>query len=233
MPEVIAECSTNHGGSVALAKEFIDAFSPYVDTVKFQLTRVAHLRAADPQYEWFTQAELTLDQFAELKAACEKAGVSFLLTVYNAADVWEVARLGCNRVKIGSGEAGEWALRREIAERGLHPIVSCGLIRPHRVDSPVLGSAIYLGCCTRYPAPQGLAAAYMRSGHYDGWSDHAVGLDELKAAICCGAKVVETHVQLPNQARPARSFEKTATEMAELRRFVGDNPKRFLGRWQA
>lgn len=226
--EIIAECSTNHGGNMAVARHFIEKFAPYVDTIKFQLTRVKHLRPNDPQYAWFERAELTLDQFAELKGLCQKCNVGFLLTVYNAADVWEVVELGCGRVKIGSGEAGERGLRDEVRARGLRPIVSCGL--QNELDWGV--GAMYLGCCTRYPAPAGLAVDMIWGGQLDGWSDHAEGLNELKTAIVAGAAIVETHVQLPWQARPSRAFEKDMYDMRELRQFADERPERFLGRWQ-
>ncbi len=229
--EVIAEVASNHGGSVALAMEFIDAFAPYVDTVKFQLTRVKHLWLTDPQYEWFAKAELTFDQFAELQALCHKRGVNFLLTCYNAADIWEVAELGCNRVKIGSGEAHDEPLARAAREAGLSAIVSCGLSSLNKVAWNGKNPK-YLGCITRYPAPSGVAAAMMLTNSYDGWSDHAVGTGELEAAAVCGAKILETHVFLQNQARPIRAFEKSEHEMKHLKTFLADNPARFLGRWQ-
>lgn len=228
--EVIAEVSTNHGGHLSLAKEFIDAFAPHVDTIKFQLTRVKHLRA-DSQWNWFRRAELTLDQFAELKSECEKRGKNFLLTVYNANDVWELVELGCKRVKIGSGEAGESYLAHVVAAAELKPIVSCGLHTPSNTSYPA--STVFLGCVTRYPAPDGLAALALQSNPtLSGWSDHAVGLNELKAAACVGARILETHVCLPQQAREHRWFEKTVDNMNELRVFLAADPKRFLGRWQ-
>jgi sialic acid synthase SpsE len=228
--EIVAEVASNHGGSMACAKEFIHAFAPHVDTIKFQLTRVAHLRPTDPQFSWFQQAELTLDQFAELKRECNKAGVSFLLTVYNAADVWEVVELGCWRVKIGSGETSEASLREEVQERRLYPVVSYGL---DQMPTACWGRHAALGCVTRYPAPEGIAAARMMGLGYNGWSDHAVGLNELKAAIACGATMVETHVCLPGQYRPVSSWEKTVGNMQELKAFAREDPRRFLKRWQA
>jgi N,N'-diacetyllegionaminate synthase len=232
--ELIGECATNHGGSLSLALEFVDAFSPYVDTLKFQLTRVAHLRQTDPQYDWFRRAELSLEQWADVQAACHKRGVSFLLTVYNAMDVWELAELGCNRVKIGSGEAREVGLADAVRSAGLKPIVSCGLSHVEYTAYWPHATATFLGCVTRYPSPSGVAAAVL-SGEpkLSGWSDHAIGTGELEAAACIDARILETHVFLRNQARPIRPFEKSTSEMAHLRAFLDENPTRFLGRWQA
>ena len=233
IPEVIAECASNHGGSVELAKEFIDMFAPYVDTMKFQMTRVAHLRRADPQFEWFKRAELTLDQFGELKEHCHRQGVEFLVTVYNAADVWEVVKLGCRRVKIGSGEANEQALLHALYANAVYPIISCGLKDQSKGPRGWSPRTKYLGCCSRYPAPHGIAAALCLHGGYDGWSDHARGLEELYAAIAVGASIVETHVRHPKQARQPQVWEKTVGDMQALRAFADDNLTRFIGRWQA
>lgn len=233
---VIAEVATNHGGDVSLAKAFIDTFAPYVDAVKFQLTRAKHLRAGDPQAAWFRKAELTLDQWADVRAHAEKKGVGFLLTVYNANDVWELTELNLAEAKVGSGEAAETALERSLIRAGLKAVVSCGLTRPF--DTPYWrsewkGQVKFLGCVTRYPAPSGIAAAtILAHPEMEGWSDHAVGLGEMQAAVAAGAGIIETHVQLPGQARPARSFEKTVDEMQIFRKFCQEDPTRFVGRWQ-
>ena len=230
MRELIAECSTNHGGRLALCQEFIETFAPWVDTMKFQLTRVAHLRPQDPQYEWFKRSELTLDQWAEVKRLCGAAKVGFLLTVYNAADIWELQTLGCGRVKIGSGEAREAGLAAAVIRAKLKPIVSCGLARPYAIWGY---HARFLGCVPRYPAPLGIAAAKLLTmPELAGWSDHAAGLYEMQAAWAVGAQIIETHVRIPRQARPSRVFEKTREDLEQFRLFTQENPERFISRWQ-
>lgn len=233
--ELIAEIASNHGGDVGLALEFVDTFAPYVDTIKFQLTRAQHLRAGDTQQAWFERAELALDDFARLKAACHARGVNFLLTVYNPLDVWELLELGCTRAKVGSGEAGEATLAQALEAAGIAPIVSCGLWEPSKTPFwAARDRARFLGCVTRYPAPAGIAAAALL--HYPelaGWSDHAIGTSELEAAAVVGAEILETHVFLQDQARPIRPFEKSVSEMRRLSEFLDDRPERFLGRWQS
>jgi sialic acid synthase SpsE len=115
-----------------IAKEFIQRFTEAGATyVKFQHTRVAHLSKTDPQYAWFQKAEFSLEEFAELKETCEQAGTKFLTTVFHAADVSEVASLGLEAVKIGSGEAHEESLAAAIGSAGFkRVIVGCGLTQP-------------------------------------------------------------------------------------------------------
>lgn len=228
MIELIAEVSSNHGGSMALAKEFIWRFAEAgANWVKFQHTRVKHLRPDDPQFDWFEQAELRNDQFAELKAECALAGTKFLTTVYNVADVPEVVALGCDTVKIGSGEAGERTLLNVVKQSFVRVLVGCGLTRPMGVTFEALATV------TRYPAPHGcVPLEFAASAGYHGWSDHCNGLDSCKVAILRGARIVEKHVSLPHQMRAERDFEATVSQFKQLRAFADENPERFIGRWQ-
>jgi N,N'-diacetyllegionaminate synthase len=226
--ELIAEVSSNHGGSVALAREFIWRFAEAgADWIKFQTTRVKHLRPDDPQRDWFIKAELSDEAHHELKEECAKANVRFLTTVYHHDDV-PFVRSVCDAVKVGSGEANEYTLRTAVYHAGFARIfVGCGLGTvwwQHHAD--------LLRCVTRYPAPAALAN-YAYGREHKGWSDHCVGLDGCQIAICRGATIIEKHVCLPNQARDLKPYEATAYEFKQLRAFADDDPGRFIGRWQA
>jgi sialic acid synthase SpsE len=230
--ELIAECHTGHGGSVELAKEYVRAFAPYADFLKFQYTRVAHLRKDDPQYEWFTRAEMSDADFTALRDECLAAGTKLLLTVFNAADVPFVASLGLEAVKIGSGEAySEAALVQAVDRYQWRVIMSEGL-------GYSLGRAHErLACVTRYPAPHGCVPSTFRRDSldgFDGWSDHCRGLDSCQLALLRGATIIEKHVCLPHQARPVQPWEATVEEFTALRAFADDDPAaKYLGRWQA
>jgi sialic acid synthase SpsE len=243
--ELIAELATNHGGSLTLAKEFIARFAEAgADWIKLQHSRCVHLRPSDPQYAWFQKAEFSLEEFAELKETCEQAGTKFLTTVFHAADVSEVASLGLEAVKIGSGEAHEESLAAAIGSAGFkRVIVGCGLTEPWH--SPFLqlrknGQRVqFLRCITRYPCPSALAsvayddcATIHARSPYAGWSDHCTGLAGCQLAILGGATVVEKHCCLPNQARGIKPYEATVAEFAQLRAFADEDPMRFRGRWQ-
>lgn len=257
--ELIAEVSSNHGGDLSLAKEFIWRFAEAGATfVKFQHTRVKHLQPDDPQYDWFKQAEFSVERFAELKVVCEQAGTKFLTTVYHAADVPEVASLGLEAIKIGSGEANEEGLASAVLDRlgsaqFQRVFIATGvtdmwqsamwqLATQHRPIHPGIHGACFMGCVTRYPAPTGLAAVKFQARRgwattgpecsMTGWSDHAAGLSECCVAIEMGASVIEKHVCLPNQARPMQSWEADVEQFHALRKFADEDPQRFIGRWQ-
>lgn len=231
--EIIAEVASNHGGNLDLAIEFIQQFAVSgADTIKFQHINPLHLRAGDPQTVWFNRCAFTEEEWWHLRAACARENVGFLLTAFHALDVPMVRALS-DRMKVGSGEAGEQSLAKAIHKARFDEVIVS-----HGLTGEMLNygaPTVRLGCVTRYPAPSGIAyAALCNDPSLDGWSDHAVGLDECKAAIVAGAKVIETHVQLPNQARPPRAFEKTVDQIRELREFTDEDAEaKFVGRWQA
>jgi len=234
--ELVAEVATNHGGSLALAQEFIHRYADAgVTWVKFQITRVRHLRPADPQWTWFQQAELPDDAWSTLAETCTRAGVGFLATVYHADDVSLLAALHPAAVKIGSGEAGEVSLARAIVASDIpRVIVGCGLVGPTK--SPFLRhlgrapAVHFLRTVSRYPCPSSAAQADYST--YYGWSDHCVGLEGCYTAAIAGARLIEKHVYLPNQARAVQPWEASVADMAHLRRWLNDDPQRFRGRWQ-
>lgn len=248
--ELIAEIASNHGGSIPLAKEFIWRFTEAgADWIKFQTTRVKHLRRDDPQYAWFQQAELSDEAHHELKAECARAGVKFLTTVYHPDEVALVRGL-CDTVKIGSGEAAEVRLAQAVMAASFTRVfISCGIVAGPRVppvyngfgQPPVMISM--LRSVSRYPAPSHAARwTYGQRAccediddrsYYNGWSDHCVGLEGCQVAIVDGASIIEKHVCLPQQARPVRPWEATVDEFKALRAFADEDPQRFIGRWQA
>ena len=227
MIELIAEVSTNHGGNISLAKEFVRRFADAGATfLKFQYTRVKHLRPDDPQYAWFAQSELSDEQFAELKAETEATGAKFLLTVYNAQDVPAVAKLSTEAIKIGAGECEQANLIKAVyAKKWKQVFIS------RRSNIPAWKT---LRCVSWYPTPRHIALcrAMERFEHEQGWSDHAIGIEPCQLAIINGARIIEKHVQLENQARPCKPFEATVEEFKALRAFADQHPDRFIGRWQ-
>jgi sialic acid synthase SpsE len=231
--ELIAECSSNHGGSIPLAKEFIKRFAAAgADWVKFQSFKVKHLRPDDPQADWFRRSELSDDAHHELKAACEAEGTKFLTTVYHVDEVPFLAALGLAAIKIGSGEGQERALSLAAIRHFPRVLISAGLGSPAIHDHPRHGYD-HLACITRYPAPHGMVPASLgRNQYFQGWSDHCVGLESCQVAIIRGARIIEKHVQLMGQARDPKPFEATTDEFKALRAFADEDPQRFLGRWQ-
>ena len=230
--ELIIEISTNHGGNPTLAREFINRFVEVgADTIKFQYYDPAYLRPGDPQAAWFKQAWLSLDILYDLADYTRNQGAQFLCTAYNAVHVGAVAALGRGRIKIGSGEAHQKDIAEAIADDVLlRAVVSDGIRPAHELYK--YDRHTVLACVSRYPAPRGRAVDKLQNPLYQGWSDHSIGLDECGVAITLGARVIEVHGCLRQQARPVKPFEKSPDHIKELRRMADEDPERFLGRWQ-
>jgi sialic acid synthase SpsE len=223
--ELIAEVASNHGGSLDLAREFIYRFADAgADYVKFQATRVKHLRPSDPQFAWFERAELSDDLLAQLAETCTHAGVKFLCTVNHADDV-PMLRALSPLVKIGAGESKETTLRDAVRAAKFDRVF---------VSNPPMHMWNFnrvwpITTVSRYPTPA--ISAKVDIGHC-GWSDHCVGLDGCFHAIISGARVIEKHVCLSNQARAQSPWESTLEEFRRLRAFASEDESRFIGRWQ-
>jgi sialic acid synthase SpsE len=238
--ELVAEVSSNHGGDLSLAKEFCYRFAEAgADWIKFQMTRVAHLRPSDPQFAWFQRAELSDDYLAQLAELCGHLGVKFLCTI-NHADEAPILRSFSPFVKIGAGESHERTVRDAVMAQGFQRIYVSNppenFWRVNKLDSSRatrmkwnLTKVYPLTTVSRYPCP--VMAATVNLGHY-GWSDHCVGLEGAQLAIVKGARMIEKHVQLPFQGRTAKPYEATIEEFRALRAFADENPSRFIGRWQ-
>jgi N,N'-diacetyllegionaminate synthase len=226
--ELIAELSSNHGGSIPLAKEFIKRFADAgADFVKFQSYQVQTLRPDDPQYAWLQQAELSDDAHHELIAACRAAGTKFLTTIFHASRAPFLASLGLEAIKVGSGEAHEPSIH-EAVKVFPRVIVSHGL-----GGRPASSAHENLACVSWYPAPHGLVPLYFGPwNEYIGWSDHCWGTESCELAIIRGARIIEKHVYLEHQPRPPRLWELDVTRFKSLRAFADNDPQRFLGRWQ-
>ncbi|HXB39630.1 MAG TPA: N-acetylneuraminate synthase family protein, partial [Bacteroidia bacterium] len=98
-PYVIAEAGVNHEGSMDLAKRLIDeAQEGGAHAIKFQTYKAETIASKDSPYYWDISKEPTRSQFElfkkydkfwkkeyeELKKHCDKAGIEFLSTPFDA-----------------------------------------------------------------------------------------------------------------------------------------------------
>ncbi len=176
---VIAEAGVNHNGSLALAKELIDAAAAAgADYVKFQTfvaksmitgsapkARYQEERAGgapESQLEMVQRLEIRYADHAELLEHAQAHGIGFASTAFDGASVDFLHTLGVDFFKVPSGEVTNLPLLRKIGATGLPILLSTGMCTMPEVaealsilrassssDAPIR----VLHCNTQYPTP--------------------------------------------------------------------------------
>ena len=236
---LIAELSMNHMGDMSLAKEMIDAAAQSgADYAKFQTWKVDRLRPGawddDGRRGIYQQAELTAERHIELRDYCNKVGIKFLTSVFNAADLDMVRGLTPD-VKIPGPECKNDVLVNAAIRKFDNVFVSTGSSDPSEYLPYAPYSNVWLmHCVSIYPCPAEqvnlprlgfLAQVTPRVGY----SGHYFGIWDAIAAISLGAKVVEKHFTT-NRKLPFRDnqFAILPGQMSMIRQFANECPKMKL-----
>lgn len=222
---IIAEAGVNHCGSMDLARKLIhEAASAGADYVKFQTFKAEALVAADApkaayqqanapdegdtQLEMLRRLELTADNFAELKAECDRCGIGFLSTPFDFESIKILSRLGMNFWKIPSGEITDLPYLYRIAAFGMPVVMSTGMCTLEEVEAAVKALCdaglsrdmiTLLHCNTQYPTPmtdvnlRAMDSLRTLGCAGVGYSDHTEGIEVPIAAVALGATVIEKH----------------------------------------
>jgi N-acetylneuraminate synthase len=213
---VIAEAGMNHDGSLGNAIRLAEvAAKAGADAVKFQLhdaaaetTRDAPAPAyfaGEPRWDYFERTAFTDAQWAQLKVACEDAGIEFLCTPFSLQALERLEGLGVTRHKIPSGEVTNLELVRAAAASGKPVLLSSGMSTWAELDDAVAvagDNVTVLQCTSAYPTDPGrvglnvLAELRERYGKPVGLSDHSLGPYAALAAVALGAVVIEKHFTL-------------------------------------
>jgi sialic acid synthase SpsE len=219
-PFIIAELGTSHGGSIAKAKELIDAaaFSG-ADCVKFQIvyadeilhpnTGIVPLPGGDTRlYDVFKKLEVPPAFFAELKGYAESKNLVFLASPFGLQSAAELKRLAPQAVKIASPELNYTQLAREIARWRIPVFLSSGVSKLADIEEAITlfdeagarDNITLLHCVTSYPAPLAdynlRLVATLRGifGVKTGVSDHSLEAEPVPCiAAALGAAAIEKH----------------------------------------
>jgi N,N'-diacetyllegionaminate synthase len=243
---VIAEAGVNHNGEVSIAHDLIDAAADAgAGAIKFQTFQPELLvsrAAAKVRYQVDNTgfcgsqldmlAALTLPSAAlgALKEHAEKRGICFLSTPFDEPSVDELARLGVEAYKVGSGDLTNHPLLQAIARRSRPVLLSTGMSDLEEVCDALTAirsagaeSVALLHCVSSYPAPSAVCNLRAmdtlrdRTGVPVGWSDHTEGIEVALAAVARGACILEKHLTLDrSQPGPDHRASLEATDFARL-----------------
>lgn len=191
---IIAECGSNHDGSLEAALVLIDAAADAgADAAKFQYFRVDRFLVARKDPASLRKYELPDEWLPILKARCADRHIEFLCTAFDLQSLAVVDRF-VNAHKVGSYEAAKGDYCIDVMNRGKPMLISHGCLNGQ------LGygrDCISLRCVSEYPAP---VDGYLRGQRWVspwGISDHTTDPFTVPcAAVALGACVVEKHMTM-------------------------------------
>ena len=218
VPLVVAEIGINHEGSLAVAREMVDAAARAgVEVVKHQThvvedemsgaaKKVVPGNADVSIYEIMRRCALAEDDERALKAYVEQKGMIFMSTPFSRAAAERLQRMNVAAYKIGSGECNNYPLLKLIASFGKPTILSTGM---NTIESVAKAVAIFeqagtpcalLHTTNLYPTPPRLVrlGAMVELGRafpraVIGLSDHTTDNVACIGAMALGASIVERH----------------------------------------
>ncbi len=217
-PLVIAEIGINHEGSLAVAKEMVDAaHRAGVEVVKHQTHIVADEMSGAAKkvipgnadvsiYEIMERCALDEKEELELKNYVESKGMIFISTPFSRAAAERLKKFDIPAYKIGSGECNNYPLLEHIASFGKPVILSTGM---NTIESVRKAVAIFdkhqvpvalLHTTNLYPTPIHLvrfgAMTELHNAFPEkafGLSDHTLNNNACLGAVALGASILERH----------------------------------------
>ena len=217
-PLVIAEIGINHEGSLAVAKEMVDAAKRAgVEMVKHQTHIVADEMSGAAKkvipgnadvsiYEIMERCSLNEADELELKKYVESKGMIFISTPFSRAAAERLKKFDIPAYKIGSGECNNYPLLEHLATFGKPVILSTGM---NTIESVQKAVAIFdkhsipvalLHTTNLYPTPIRLvrfgAMTQMHQAFPNkvfGLSDHTLNNNACLGTVALGASILERH----------------------------------------
>jgi sialic acid synthase SpsE len=217
-PLVIAEIGINHEGSIAVAKEMVDAaYRAGAEVVKHQTHIVEDEMSIAAKsvipgnanisiYDIMERCALDEEDELELKKYVESKNMIFISTPFSRAAAERLKRFDIPAYKIGSGECNNYPLLEHIAKFGKPVILSTGM---NTIESVTKAVAIFeahntplalLHTTNLYPTPSHLvrygAMVELHEAFKDnvfGLSDHTLNNNACLGAVALGASILERH----------------------------------------
>ena len=258
-PLVIPEMGINHGGSLDVAKQMVDAAARAGAKLIKHQTHVVDDEMSHAAknvipgntnisiYDVMAQCALSEEDEYELMKYVEAKGMVFLSTPFSRAAADRLEKFGVLAYKIGSGELNNYPLIKHIASFGKPMIVSTGMN-----DITSIQKAVYimetagvpyalLHTTNLYPteprlvrlgAMQEMMTAF--PGVPIGLSDHTLTNTSCIAAMSLGANIVERHfVDSKMRNGPDVICSMDEKECSELVAAARDIPKMMGGKKEA
>lgn len=243
---IIAEAGVNHNGSLAIAKQLVNAAKECgADVIKFQTFNLdmlvsKHAKMAEyqkrnigeeeSQKEMLSKLCLSYNEFEEIANYCKEIGIGFLSTPFDIDSVHFLDSLQ-EVWKVPSGEITNYPYLVEIGKTRKTVILSTGMCNMQEIEEAITvlksngtEEIIILHCTTEYPAPVAevnlnvMNTLREKFGFPVGYSDHTKGITIALTAVAMGAKVIEKHFTLDKMMQGPD--HKASLEPNELKEMV-------------
>lgn len=253
-PFCIAEMSGNHNQSLERALAIVDAaaatgaqalkiqtYTPDtmtldIKTNEFFISDPKSLWKGKSLYELYGEAMTPWEWHKPIKERCEKHGMLFFSTPFDATAVDFLEDLNVDFYKIASFENTDHALIRAVARTGKPVIISTGMASIVEIAETVevakragCNNLILLKCTSAYPATPRDANLLTIPNMRDlfkvqvGLSDHTMGVGVSIASVALGATVIEKHFTLDRKEGGVDSA--FSMEPAEFKMLVEESKK--------
>jgi len=217
-PLVIAELGINHGGSLEVAKQMVDAAARVgVEVIKHQTHIVEDEMSSEAKkvipghtkesiYEIMAKCALDEKDERALQEYVHSKGLIFISTPFSRAAADRLISMDVPAFKVGSGECNNYPLLNHIADFCKPIILSTGM---NTIESIQKAVKIFrdkqvpfalLHCTNVYPTPPEIvrlnAINELRISFPDavvGLSDHTITNYPSIAAVALGASILERH----------------------------------------
>ena len=201
-----------------------------IDFIKIQSWQADMLRKDYPDYQsnynYYKKYQLSDDDHYRVLELCKKYEIQFLTTCFDINRIDFLSSLGINIIKVASPDFGSYRMISILLAKFESLIISAGASTNEELEKTIDlckdRDVTFLHCVSTYPCPLGEVnmerMLYLRKrGLKVGYSDHTLGTEAGKYAICLGAEYVEKHFTL-NRYLPGRDQKMAATidEMSQL-----------------
>lgn len=203
----IAEIGLNHNGHFGLCYELIkQAKYAGADIAKFQLG----WRSKPDEINCITPEIIT-----QLKRWCDYFEIELMFSIFTPEAYEMVKPFNLQKYKIASRTVKDSLdLVKQVALEGKTTIISLGMWDQPSLPLDKAPNIRYLWCRSKYPCEPwdlvGLPKDF-HSSHFDGYSDHTIGIETPILAIARGATIIEKHFTLDKSDTTIRDHALSAT----------------------
>ena len=241
-PLLIAEIGNNHEGNFHVAKKIIKlAKLAGADAVKFQTYKVENFVNINdkPRFKRYKKFQLSQKEFQNLQKFTHSLGMLFISTPFDLESAKFLKDI-VDVIKISSGD-NNWEELIQFCSTIQKPlIISTGLLNNKSLKKLVLllkknfknkfkSKVALLHCVSDYPpANKDVNLNFLKELKLItpnfGYSDHTIGVNACKIAICNGSKIIEKHFTIDKNYSDFRDHKISANqkELKDIIDFIKD-----------